>query len=64
MTMNVSANNHSRSNLGAPTEVSDLNPTLYGYQMWADMQPDNDNFDAVDLDDYEFIQSVASGETK
>lgn len=55
---------YSRSNLGAPEAANDNEPSEYGYAAWESAQPANENDEEVDLDDYEFIQSVALGETK
>lgn len=54
---------YSRSNLGAPTAANDNEPAEYGFAAWEAQQSANEN-EEVDLDDYEFIQSVASGEAK
>lgn len=54
---------HSRSNLSPAKAANDNEPAEYGYAAWESAQPANEN-EEVDLDDYEFIQSVASGETK
>lgn len=54
---------YSRSNLGPPVAANDNEPAEYGYAAWEAQQPANEN-EEFDLDDYEFSQSVASGETK